>query len=1069
VRGGNKQSFWTGLRGRLLLAFAGISGFALLAAATGFYALLKSSQSLDEITKRKVPVTITALSLAQGSERIAGAGPTLSNVTDPAEILAVSVTAARELDRAGELLSDLRRSDLDRKAVDQIGVALDGLSANLNAIDTAARQRIDATQLKLALLRGASMAYLEFGEFWAPRFKQLQSQLVDLQRSMTSATVPAEQRLAAVNKLDEAMYAFQPFTEIQHASADLFELMVRSANATEASDVTSREARASALMSRIDALVSGLDFELSTQLLPVIQRLHLSTTGDKSLFAARRAELAALAEERQLIAENAKLSASLGGAVADMVAKSRSEMTTAALSAARVQSVSQDVLTATVIVSVLSSVLIVWLYVGRNIVGRLSGLGAAMVAIAGGRRDVVASTLGKDEIAAMGRAVEIFRHNAIELDRLLAEQQDQAARLEKVVRERTAELQVTFDNMENGVLMFDRELHLAAWNRQVLGMLDLPESFAAGKPHWADFLRLLATTGEYGAVDGEAHVESLLARSGDTYTTERVRPDGRILEIRHRPIPEGGFVVIYSDITDRRHHEAALSAARDQAEAMNRTKSTFLANMSHELRTPLNAIIGYSELLQEDANDKGDTEPVGDLQKIEGAGRHLLGLINNILDLSKIEAGKMDIFIEDVDLSALVEEVVAIVKPLADRNGNKLEIVCPADIGSFRSDQTKVKQALLNLLSNASKFTTKGTLTLEVSRQPGSKIAFRVTDTGLGMTSEQLGKIFQTFSQADASTTKRFGGTGLGLAITKHFCTLLGGDVTVESTPGVGSTFTIILPERSEAPPAPEAPAAQPEAADGRCTVLAVDDDPTMLSLLAKTLEKEGYRAITARSGAEGLALARKYKPQAITLDILMPSMDGWTALRELKADAELRDIPVIMVSNLNERGLAIPLGAADYMTKPVDKQRLAAILREHCADLNASILVLEDDAPTREMICRTIAGLGYASHAVVNGRDGLAWLANHAVPSLILLDLMMPEMDGFEFLRELRKRPGLVDVPVIVVTAKELTDEHIRLLSSQTERIIAKDEAYLSELRAALRGRLRPRAVGRVAQDADG
>jgi CheY-like chemotaxis protein len=239
---------------------------------------------------------------------------------------------------------------------------------------------------------------------------------------------------------------------------------------------------------------------------------------------------------------------------------------------------------------------------------------------------------------------------------------------------------------------------------------------------------------------------------------------------------------------------------------------------------------------------------------------------------------------------------------------------------------------------------------------------------------------------------------------------------------------------------------------------------------LSKTLEKEGYRAITARSGTEALALARKYKPQAITLDILMPSMDGWTALRELKADSELRDIPVIMVSNLNERGLAIPLGAADYMTKPIDKQRLAAMLREHCADaLNASILVIEDDVLTREMICRTIAGLGYASHAAVNGRDGLAWLAVHAVPDLILLDLMMPEMDGFEFLRELRQRPGLADVPVIVVTAKELTDEHIRLLSSQAERIIAKDEAYLSELRAVLRSRLKPRAVDRVAQSADG
>jgi PAS domain-containing protein len=212
-----------------------------------------------------------------------------------------------------------------------------------------------------------------------------------------------------------------------------------------------------------------------------------------------------------------------------------------------------------------------------------------------GRRDVAAATSGTDEIAAMGRAVEVFRHNAVELDRLLAEQQDQAARLERVVRERTAELQVTFDNMEHGVLMFDRESKLAAWNRQVLGMLDLPESFAAGKPHFGDFLRFLAKAGEYRTDDSNAYVERLLARSSDTYTMERIRPDGRILEIRHRPIREGGFVVIYSDITERRHHEEALSAALHHAETMSRTKSTFLANMSHELRTPLNAIIGYSE------------------------------------------------------------------------------------------------------------------------------------------------------------------------------------------------------------------------------------------------------------------------------------------------------------------------------------------------------------------------------------------------------------------------------------------------------------------------------------------
>ena len=509
------------------------------------------------------------------------------------------------------------------------------------------------------------------------------------------------------------------------------------------------------------------------------------------------------------------------------------------------------------------------------------------------------------------------------------------------------------------------------------------------------------------------------------------------------------------------HLFSELAAARDAPDQANRTKSSFLANMSHELRTPLNAIIGYSEILQENAADKGDEDPIDDLQKIESAGRHLLGLINNILDLSKIEAGKMDVFIEKVDIQTAINEVLSIVKPLADKSENVIEVICPAEIGSFRSDQTKVKQCLLNLLSNANKFTSKGTLTLAVAREGNSQVAFRVSDSGVGMTREQLGRLFQAFSQADASTTKRFGGTGLGLAITKHFCTMLGGDVTVESTPGTGSTFTIRLPDQEAAPAAVESPAPTPLAADGRATVLVVDDDASVRSLLAKTLEKEGYRVISAGNGVEALALAREHRPQAITLDVLMPQMDGWSALKGLKADAELRDIPVIMVTVLNERGMAIPLGAADFVTKPVDRQRLAAILREHCAGpKSASILVVEDDLPTREALCRILVSMGYAADAAVDGRSGLDWLAAHPAPGLILLDLMMPEMDGFEFLRELRKRSALVDVPVIVVTAKELSAEDVRNLSGQTDRIIAKDQAYLTEVAIAVRGRLARRAA---------
>jgi DNA-binding response OmpR family regulator len=278
--------------------------------------------------------------------------------------------------------------------------------------------------------------------------------------------------------------------------------------------------------------------------------------------------------------------------------------------------------------------------------------------------------------------------------------------------------------------------------------------------------------------------------------------------------------------------------------------------------------------------------------------------------------------------------------------------------------------------------------------------------------------------------------------------------VTVESTPGTGSTFIIRFLDHGGDRAAVEPSA--PVAADGRATVLVVDDDPTVLSLLAKTLEKEGYRVIWARNGVEALALAREHRPQAITLDVLMPRMDGWGTLKELKADAELREIPVIMVTILDERGMAIPLGAADYMTKPIDRQRLTAILRDHCAGGNsASILIVEDDLPTREAFRRSLTSMGYTAHEAANGRSGLEWLASHPTPSLILLDLMMPEMDGFEFLRELRQRPAFADVPVIVVTAKELTVDDVRVLSGQTDRIIAKDQSYLTELVAAVRARL--------------
>jgi signal transduction histidine kinase/CheY-like chemotaxis protein len=500
-----------------------------------------------------------------------------------------------------------------------------------------------------------------------------------------------------------------------------------------------------------------------------------------------------------------------------------------------------------------------------------------------------------------------------------------------------------------------------------------------------------------------------------------------------------------------------------ELEIAGQHKSQFLANMSHELRTPLNAIIGYSEILQEDMTDLGQNSVVPDLKKIESAGRHLLGLINDILDLSKIEAGKMDIFLEDVELVPLLEEVRALIVPLAEKNGNTLELRLAEDLGSIRTDRTKLKQSLLNILSNGSKFTENGRLTVvaerfEIDRQ---MVRFAISDTGIGMTEEQLGRLFQAFTQAEASTTKKYGGTGLGLAISRRFCQLLGGDITVTSRSGKGSTFTIVLPVRSEAPaqitPA-EAPRTEP-LVDDSATVLIVDDDPAARELLAANLKGAGYRLVNAASGDEALSLARKVHPDAITLDVMMPKPDGWDVLSTLKADPDLCDIPVIMVTVAPERGIGLSLGAVEVLTKPVDRGQLTALLNR-LVRRDGPVLIVEDDADARAMMGNTVEKMGLAVEDAANGRLALSWLADHPYPAVILLDLMMPEMDGFEFLDVLAAREEWREIPVIVITAKKLTAGERERLLGQARKVLEKATATRVDIAAAIGEAIRRRHV---------
>jgi signal transduction histidine kinase/CheY-like chemotaxis protein len=501
-----------------------------------------------------------------------------------------------------------------------------------------------------------------------------------------------------------------------------------------------------------------------------------------------------------------------------------------------------------------------------------------------------------------------------------------------------------------------------------------------------------------------------------------------------------------------------LQAKSLEAEVASRHKSEFLANMSHELRTPLNAIIGYSEMLQEEAEDQDAEAFVPDLKKIHGAGKHLLELINAVLDLSKIEAGKMELYLETFSVPDMVRDITAVIRPLAEKNGNRVDIRCDDGVGTMRADLTKVRQALFNLLSNACKFTERGTVTLAVEREPDDGrdwLRFVVTDTGIGMTPEQMGRLFQEFTQADATTGRKYGGTGLGLALSRRLCRMMGGEITLESEPGRGSAFTVRLPAivsepRTEPPPA----ASAPTAAGATATVLVIDDDPDVGDLMQRFLARDGFRVIAATTGEDGLRLARETRPDAITLDVLMPGMDGWAVLAALKGDAATSDIPVVMLTMIDDRNLGYALGAADYLTKPIDRARLLAVLSKNAKD--RPVLVVDDDPDVRTLLRRMLEREGYRVTEAEHGRAALARLA-HDLPGVILLDLMMPEMDGFEFLGELRRHETAHAVPVVVVTAKELTEEDKRRLNGSVERILQKGsmtrDALLAEVRRLVSG----------------
>ena len=690
--------------------------------------------------------------------------------------------------------------------------------------------------------------------------------------------------------------------------------------------------------------------------------------------------------------------------------------------------------------------------------------------------------IGRRVMLLNGRKLRAGSHSAIIV--LAMEDVTERRRSEADLREIETYAQDIVDTVREPLLILDTTLRVQSGNRAFYRTFKVSPGVTEN--------RLIYELG-----NGQWDIPALRTLLEDIVPTSSVFNDfelehdfptlgRRVMLLNARKLQAGHhgelLVLAMEDVTDRRRAEEEAAKAKEASEIANQTKSLFLANMSHELRTPLNAIVGYSEMLQEEAAEQSLDSFVTDLEKINSSGRQLLALINDILDLSKIEAGKMELFLETFDLGALIDEIAATVKPMVTKNANILKIERSANLGGMRADQVKVRQALFNLLSNATKFTHEGTITLEAERQQMDGvewIVFRIVDTGIGLSADKLLRLFQDFTQADASTTRKFGGTGLGLALTRRFCQMMGGDVTVRSIAGEGSTFTIKLPAIVTIPDAvAEADESDndihivstdrrdtdPAPAPSTC-VLVIDDNAAQRDLMRRFLIKEGFCVRCAGSGEEGLRLAKEMLPIAITLDVMMPEMDGWSVLKSLRADPELAAVPVIMLTMVDDPKRGYAFGATDYLTKPVNRHRLTRILKQYsCDNPPCPVLLVEDDAVMRASMRQMLEKNGCRVTEAGNGKVALARMAEER-PSLIFLDLLMEVMDGFAFAEQVRIHPEWRSIPIVVVTAHDLTIAERKRLNGRVDTILQKEgstkDELLSKVLDALDNCSVPRLVG--------
>ena len=844
---GSKLRSWNlGVRGRLLLAFFGISAFAILAAAAGIYAFRQVGDRLELIDAR-VPQVVSSMEISRAADRLIASTPALLAAATTKERDEISSRMRPEVDRLIIGLTDIGRIGSAGESTVAIQLLVASLRSNLAEIEALVGRRLEVRERLAGQLQAAFQANQATQRLFAPWFQVMEMQISRSldearKRGVESAGLDARD-LAAWIVLDRAAQT------AQRGFAAVLDQLVQTATIGEKSRLPVVGFQLRRGLDDLAAKAKDLDPKLRTLFIEQLDHVRALAFGPDAILAVRAQELDLIGSAEKLIAENANLSARLTAAVDDLVSEAETDVSSSAKAALSVQRLSARVLLVFAALSLIGSILIVWLYVGRNLLRRLMRLSDGMLAIAAGGHHRPIDISGSDEVAEMGRVVEIFRKNTLERDELLAERAQAADRLERQVKERTAELAQSVEELRalgdvtqavNGSIDLQTVLSTIVAKATQLSNTDAGAIYVFDEA--AQEFGLRATYGLDDAIIAEIRDRHMHLGQTAIGIAAAQRMPIQIPDVQNDPaspvldvlvragfrawltVPLLGADRVVGALVVRRKQPGefprstvdllqtfaaqsvlAIQNARlfaeiedksRQLELASQHKSQFLASMSHELRTPLNAIIGLTEMMVANAARFGTEKAQEPLNRVHRAGAHLLGLINQVLDLSKIEAGKLELNPQSVELKPLIDEVIGTARELAEQNKNCLVVKCEDKLAPITVDPMRLRQILLNLLSNACKFTKQGEVALRARKvaNGGNWIELSVTDSGIGMTPEQLSRLFEEFSQAEATTAQKFGGTGLGLAISRTLARMMGGDVTVTSELGKGSVFTVRLP-----------------------------------------------------------------------------------------------------------------------------------------------------------------------------------------------------------------------------------------------------------------------------------